>query len=356
MIELSEQLAQKIVDKMMGVIPYNVIITDEQGVIIGSGDPNRIHQFHSVAKKVLETKKIIEIPDDSSPGVKAGVNSPVFFNGKPVGAIGITGNPDIVKSFSELVSVTAELLINQEYASNQRKIKEQEREKFLYELVYADEAYSQSFVERGLSLGIDITIAHTAVLINSSDEDTLKKVKNYLNSFLQKQEYYLMINPNTIAAFMYSDKHLIKRLKKSLENKYINNINIGVGLTEPIIADSINQARKALSIGKKLENNKNIYLYKDLYFISMLANFAGDHKLKELISKIKLDGKQADLLDTLVAYVYNNGETNTTSEVLHIHRNTLNYRLEKIQEISGKNPRNLIELFELFTAYVVSML
>ena len=88
----------------------------------------------------------------------------------------------------------------------------------------------------------------------------------------------------------------------------------------------------------------------------MLANFEGDHKLNDLIEKLKLEGKQADLLETLAAYVYNNGEANTTSEALHIHRNTLNYRLEKIQEISGKNPRNLIELFELFTAYVVSML
>lgn len=356
MIELSVQLAQKIVDKMMGVIPYKVIITDEEGIIIGSGDPDRIHQFHSVAKKVVETERMIEIPDDSSPGVKAGVNSPIFFDGKPVGAIGITGDPNIVKSFSELVSVTAELLINQEYASNQQKIKEQEREKFLYELVYVDEAYSESFIERGLSLGINITIAHTAVIINSPDEDTLRRVKSYLNSFLQKEEYYLMLNPNTIAAFMYSDKHLIKRLERALENESINNINLGVGLAEPIIADSINQARKALSIGKKLEGNKNIYLYKDLYFISMLANFADDHKLKELISKLKLEGKQADLLDTLAAYVHNNGEANTTSEALHIHRNTLNYRLEKIQEISGKNPRNFIELFELFTAYVVSML
>lgn len=356
MIQLSEQLAQKIVDKMMEVIPYKVIITDEQGVIIGSGDPDRIHQFHSVAKKVLETKKMIKIPDDSSPGVRAGVNSPIFFDGKPVGAIGITGDPEIVKSFSELVSVTAELLINQEYASNQQKIKEQEREKFLYELVYADEAYSQSFIERGLSLGIDITSAHTAVLISSSNEDALKKLKNYLNSFLQKQEYYLMINPNTIATFMYSDKYLVKRLERILNNEFTSNINLGVGLAEPIIADSINQARRALTIGRKLESGKNIYLYKDLYFISMLANFTGDHKLKELISKLKLDGKQADLLDTLAAYVYNNGETNTTSEALHIHRNTLSYRLEKIQEISGKNPRNLIELFELFTAYVVSML
>ena len=99
MIKLSEQLAQKIVDKMMKVIPYNVIITDEQGVIIGSGDLKRIHKFHSVAKNVLEYEKMIEIYYDCSSGVKAGVNSPIFFQGKLVGVIGIAGNPRYCKTF-----------------------------------------------------------------------------------------------------------------------------------------------------------------------------------------------------------------------------------------------------------------
>lgn len=355
MIKLSEQLAQKIVDKMMKVIPYNVIITDEQGIIIGSGDLERIHKFHSVAKKVLEIEKTVEIYNDCSSGVKAGVNSPIFFQDKLVGVIGIAGNPDIVKPFSELVSVTAELLINQEYVLNQRKTIEQEKQKFLYELAYVNEEYFQSFIERGLSLGIDITIPHTAVVINF-DQEISEKIKWFLNSFLEEKEYYLMLNPNTIAAFLYSDKLIIKRLERCLDKECINNINLGIGLTEPIIANSLNQALRALDIGKRLESGKNIHLYKDLYFISMLASFTGDNKLNDLIKKLELEGSQADLLGTLAAYVYNNGEAKTTSDALHIHRNTLSYRLEKIEEISGKNPRNLIELFELFTAYVVSML
>lgn len=355
MIQLSEQLAQKIVDQMMKVIPYNVIITDEQGIIIGSGDPKRIYRFHPIAKKVIEIEKTVQISDDSSLGVKAGVNSPIFFDGKLVGVIGITGNPDIVKPFSELVSVTAELLINQEYVLIQRRTKEQEREKFLYELAYADEEYSQDFIERGLSLGIDLTIPHRAVVINSNEE-TLRKIKNYINSFLRKDEYYLTLNPNIIAIFMHSDKPIIKMLEKYFSKENIANVNLGIGLTESVIATSIKQALIAMNIGRKLESNKGTYMYEDLHFISILANFKNDFKLNEIIRKLKVEGKQADLFGTLAAYVYNNGEVNTTSDVLHIHRNTLNYRLEKIQEISGKNPRNLIELFELFTAYVISML
>jgi carbohydrate diacid regulator len=356
MIKLSEQLAQKIVDRMTKVIPYNVIITDEQGIIIGSGDLKRINKFHSVAKKVLEIKEMIEIPsNDPSVGVNSGVNVPIFFEGKLVGVIGIAGDPKVVKPFSELVSITAELLINQEYVLNEVKAKEHEKEKFLYELAYTKDEYSQSFIERGISLGIDITINHTAVVINC-DEKTLTKIKNYLNSSLEKKEYYLILNPNNIAVFMYSDKQLIQRLERILDNMACENISLGVGLAETNIATSINQALRAIELGKKLEHKKNIYLYKDMYFISMLANFAGHYKLENAAEKLKLEGKQAELLETLAAYVYNNGEANKTAEALHIHRNTLNYRLEKIQEISGKNPRNLIELFELFTAYVVSML
>lgn len=354
MIKLSVQLAQKIVYKMMKVIPYNVIITDEQGVIIGSGDKDRINQVHSGAKSVLKFKKIVEVCDDSLAGVKRGVNSPIFFEGKLIGVIGISGDPSIVKSFSELASVTVELLINQEYVLNEKNRKEQQIEKFLFELTYVAEDYSENFIERGLSLGINLAIPHTAVIINFEEEDS-KKIRNRLNDFLGKYEYFYMLNPDTIAIFMNSDKMVIERLASFFGNEY-SNINFGIGLNEIIIANSVIQGVSALNIGKKLESNKNVFLFKDLHFVSMLARFKGDNQLTDIIEKLKEEPKQKDLLETLVAYVYNNGEINITSEKLHIHRNTLNYRLEKIHEISGKDPRNLMELFELFTAYLISIL
>ena len=355
MIKLSKQLAQRIVDQMMKVIPYNVIITDDQAIIIGSSERERIGKFHSIAKSVLESKEPVEIYDDFLLGVKAGVSSPIFFSGRLVGVIGVAGNPNIVKPFSELVSVTAELLINQEYVLTERKIKEQEIEKFLYELTYANEEYSQAFIERGLSLGIDLTLPYTAVVINFEGE-SLGEIRYYLNCFLQNDEYYLLLNPNNIVVFMRRDKTIVKTLEKILIAEGIRNVKMGLGFTEAIISNSAKQAFTALNIGIKLESKRSIYLYKDFKFISMLANFRHDFKLDGIIEKLKEEGKQSELLDTLAAYVYNNGEAKKTAEVLHIHRNTLNYRLEKIQEISGKDPKNLIELFELFAAYVVSML
>ena len=354
MIKLSKQLAQKIVYKIMKVIPYNVIITDEQGIIIGSADSNRINQVHSGAQKVLKSEKMVEIYDNSYAGVKIGVNSPIFFDRKLIGVIGISGNPSIVKPFSELARVTVELLINQEYTLNEKNVKEQRIEKFLCDLSYTTEDYSENFIESGLSLGINLTIPHTAVVINFNEE-TSKKIRNNLNHFLEKNEYFYMLNSYTIVLFMNSDEVIIHRMEKCFDNEYAS-INFGIGLDEAIMANSVKQALAALNIGKKLENNKNVFLFKNLHFISMLSKFKGDSQLINIIEKLKEEAKQIDLLETLVVYVYNNQEVNLTSEKLHIHRNTLNYRLEKIHEISGKNPRNIIELFELFTAYLVSIL
>jgi carbohydrate diacid regulator len=356
MIKLSKHIAQRIVDKMMRVIPYNVIITDEQGVIIGSGDKERIYKTHSAAQESLKLGKIVKTYEDNpSFTVKKGVNSPIFFQGKIVGVIGIAGDPDVVSAFSQLVSVTAELLINQEYTLNRRKIKEEQVEKFLYELSYKEEEYSEAFIERGLSLGIDLNIPYVAVVINFNELPS-KIIKNWLNHFLEKDEHILILNTNTIIVFMNSDRNIIKRIKRCLDEEFSKDINIGLGLQEHIISNSVKQAVTAINIGKRLENNKNIFLYKDFRFISILAKFKDDYKFNNVVEKLKEEGKKADLLGTLAAYVYNNGEVNSTSEDLHIHRNTLNYRFEKIQQITGKNPRNIIELFELFTAYVVSML
>ncbi|NLM04964.1 MAG: PucR family transcriptional regulator, partial [Clostridiales bacterium] len=58
----------------------------------------------------------------------------------------------------------------------------------------------------------------------------------------------------------------------------------------------------------------------------------------------------------LIIYIRMNGEINRAAEKLYIHRNTLNYRLEKIKEITGRDPKNYKDLLELFIAYIISEL
>ncbi len=46
MFELDHDLAQDIVDRTMAILPYNVNVMDSQGLILGSGEPERINTRH----------------------------------------------------------------------------------------------------------------------------------------------------------------------------------------------------------------------------------------------------------------------------------------------------------------------
>ena len=53
MFELDHDLAQDIVDRAMAILPYNVNVMDSQGLILGSGEPERINTRHEGAQLVL---------------------------------------------------------------------------------------------------------------------------------------------------------------------------------------------------------------------------------------------------------------------------------------------------------------
>jgi len=353
MITLTQQQAQSIVDRMMEVIPYNVNIMNDKGIIIGSGDKNRLYTLHEGAMEAISNKKMIEISEGGL-YTKPGVNAPIIFQDKIIGVIGITGIPKDVRPLVELARITAELLVNQEYVISQRKIKEQLKDEFLYELIYLNDNYSQEFKERGDSLGIDVSIPRVAVVITFR-EGYIGEVKSKLLNFLTTNEFYLKLNPSTIVIFLYYDNLVNKRVDMflSIEEGYY--FQIGMGLNENIFGISFKQAMKAIVIGKKLESKSKIHLYKDIAFISLLATFKGNADMKTIIDKLEGES-QLDLLSTLSTYINMNGQINKIAQVLHIHRNTLNYRLEKVEEVTGKNPKNFIDLFQLYTAYILSKL
>ena len=60
MLKLDKIQANKIVEKLMADIPYNINIMDERGKIIASGDSARIGERHRGAEKPSMNEKILK--------------------------------------------------------------------------------------------------------------------------------------------------------------------------------------------------------------------------------------------------------------------------------------------------------
>jgi carbohydrate diacid regulator len=56
---LSNALAQQIANDITDVIGHNVLITDGAGVVLCSGDQQRVGQFHEASVEVIRNRKPI---------------------------------------------------------------------------------------------------------------------------------------------------------------------------------------------------------------------------------------------------------------------------------------------------------
>ncbi len=104
------------------------------------------------------------------------------------------------------------------------------------------------------------------------------------------------------------------------------------------------QALQAVDIGMRLEKTDSIFYYQDYYIYHLLENNEKiDSEIRffihpGLMSLYQYDReKETDFLFTLKEYLVHPGQPAIVSANLHIHKNTLLYRMNKIKEITHCN-------------------
>ncbi len=113
---LDTKMAQDIVARTMRIIDTNINVMDARGRIIGSGDRERIGELHEGALLVLSQGRVVDIDDAVAKhlhGVRQGINLPLRLEGEIVGVIGLTGDPESLRKYGELVCMTAEMMLEQ---------------------------------------------------------------------------------------------------------------------------------------------------------------------------------------------------------------------------------------------------
>ena len=96
---INKKTAQQIVDTVKDVCGHNINFINENGMIIASTDLTRIGTFHEGGKQVIKTGIPLEVYEDNSlSGTQKGVNIPVAHNGILTAVIGISVDPDEVRS------------------------------------------------------------------------------------------------------------------------------------------------------------------------------------------------------------------------------------------------------------------
>lgn len=103
----------------------------------------------------------------------------------------------------------------------------------------------------------------------------------------------------------------------------------------------IEQAKQSLQIGKQLAPSKRLYLF-DAYYTDIILSQAAsslcyENYIPEELRRLALYDleNKTDYIHTLYTYLYLRNDINQTAKELHLHRNSLTYRLSKISDFLG---------------------
>jgi sugar diacid utilization regulator len=123
------------------------------------------------------------------------------------------------------------------------------------------------------------------------------------------------------------------------------------------LKESCREARFSLKAAKRLRNSKTGFAsfddFSHLYFLFTHPNKKEIVKtsLEVLEPLLKYDAKNnSSLMNTLKVFLLSDCNQKRTAERLHLHRNSLRYRLEKIEEILGNDTFSGLKLQKLFLA------
>jgi carbohydrate diacid regulator len=133
--------------------------------------------------------------------------------------------------------------------------------------------------------------------------------------------------------------NLLSRMNESSRLRV--RIALGNYFTGPgSIARSYRTARTTMVVGKQRMGEQRTYYYQDLMLPVLLDSLRGGWQADELarpLAKLKAMDGNGLLRRTLAAWFLHNVQPTVTAKALYIHRNTLEYRLNRIAELTGLN-------------------
>jgi DNA-binding PucR family transcriptional regulator len=100
------------------------------------------------------------------------------------------------------------------------------------------------------------------------------------------------------------------------------------------VARSYREARIALALGEHADKT-GVYPYDDLRVYAAIQEVAqspsGQNFAKEVLMPLRhADGQTGDLKMLAMAYIEESGNVNATARRLHLHRNTMLYKLNRV--------------------------
>ena len=351
-LSIRQEVAQQIVEAVKDVCSHDINFIDSKGIIYASTNLKRIGDFHEIGMRVIKTGETIEVDtDDSYFGTQKGVNIPIIYKGDVSAVIGISGNPEEARKYAYMAQKITTLFLREHELEIHEHTKKTQLNHVIRSLIfreYINPEYLKSFI-RKYKTSLDAEYQTILVKLDSRyNPSNLAMVENFIYHAFEKtgSVFYTFNYPNEYILFLESSK-LSKWLSsfEYLSKKHAPLLRIGVGHSVPLSKQYLSYQSAKLAIDS-LFYDEYLAVFDSLDLEILIGDTKEDTRkffLEKTISK--LNEKEHDLLRT---YFSTNMSLKDTAEQLYIHKNTLQYKLDRIANVTGYNPRSFRDAAVLY--------
>lgn len=357
-MQISHQSAQQIVNEIGSLVRQHINMMDETGHIIASTDEKRIGQFHQGACDIIEKhlKELYISKDAETAGVRCGINLPVEFDGAIVGVIGLTGGYDEVIQYGQIVKKMTEILIGERATMDQERLDLRVRSRFLEEWILGEGLlHASALAERGLALGIDIALPRRVMVCSVQNlehytdslqgQQLIEKVENTVAHRMETEQGNIILRNAARQILLVRGRTTLqmRALARSISEtaKRIYRVSLVIGI-DGMAADlhaAYLQANRAWRSAYRARDG--ILCYEETS-LELFADDISKEKKSEYLHKIFKNCDTPAIqrwIGILEVYFAAEGSLAAAAEKLYIHKNTLQYKLKQLCELTGYDVR-----------------
>lgn len=186
-------------------------------------------------------------------------------------------------------------------------------------------------------------------------EDAIQEFFHDALSFVWLDENNAIIIEEKADVSLHEDE--LNSISTTLENDfYIKpKFYIGKFRQEPIVLkEAFQLERQLFGKGRTLLSQERVYTFEKLFPVTLANDLPGDALtlLEQDVSKILLE--DPELLQTLEVFLEYNFNASLAAKKLYVHRNTLQYRLDKFSDKTGISLKSFQNAFTVYLACLLA--
>lgn len=365
---LNATTAKEIIKEISPFIHYDLNIMDGNGLILASTKTNRIGTHHEGARILIDSQKpqLIVSNDQEYDGCKTGVNLPIYFAGQVIGVVGITGDPTETIKYGQMLQKMTEMIVYENFDASERALKENIDILYMNDLVHGNMESSLFNLEEWLlQSGIQCKgpfCVGIFSLIETQKNESLKPIrdtilkKDITKALKSKNilcasngEYYIALSNHRPHHFA----EIMNELDLSLQQNYQHSLLCTIGNEYADFLDISKSYNEALIIKRHFGNTgSGVYCFSNIVLDFVISQIPGIHKknLYEQVFKDCTSEEICEYKEFIISYFECNGSLVQLAEKNFIHKNTVQYKINKIFRSTGHDLRKYNDLFILYLA------